>query len=158
MSTQFTTPIESMFDFHRTAIRQQQSLTHDAIEAQRTMLEATGQSLDVWRNLIIQNREFSSELANASIANIESYVPDEFEGLEEAQAVIDQQLELAEETTEETFELSESAFDEAEVAYDEFISAFLEAYDSGIDAYLDATEDLQTTSESVAESIDLDES
>lgn len=147
-----------MFDFHRTLVQQQQSMVHDAIEAQRTMIKATTQGFDAWRNLAVQNTEFARTLAHASLANTQGMFPEELEGFEDAEQAIDEQLELVDEATEETFEFTESAFEEAETTYDEFVEAFLEAYDAGIEAYLEATGELQTTTETVAETIDIDES
>ncbi len=158
MSTQLTTPIESMFDFHRTLVHQQQSMMHDAIEAQRTMMKASEQGFDAWRKLMAQNNEFARTLTRASIANVEGMLPEEFEGFNEAQRAFEEQLDLVEEATDESFEFTESAFDEAETTYEEFVDAFLEAYDAGIEAYLEATGELQTTTETVAETIDIDES
>lgn len=157
MSTQLSTPIESMFDLHRTFVRQNQALVHDAVEAQQSAFEASRQSLDAWRSMTRQNAEFVRSLSEASITNVASASPQEIEGMDEAGAFVAEQVAMLEEASEETFDLSEEALDEASGAYAEFVEAYLEGVDAAVDAYLEATDEFEATADSVADSIDIDE-
>lgn len=156
MSTQLSNPIESMFDFHRTVVEQNQALIQDTLEAQRTFIESMDQGVDAWRSISEQNAAFARALSESTFDNLEAVSPEEVEGLVEARETIEAQLEQVEDLSEETIAVSEDAIEESAATYAEFVESYLEALDAAVEAYLSAIGDLEASADSVAESIDVE--
>lgn len=148
--------MQSVFDFQRSIIEQNQTFTRDMIEAQQSAMDASVDSLDLFRRLATQNVAFARTLANASLENMQLVLGDDFEGFEEAQQMVDEQFDQIEVTTEETVELTDETIEEATEAYEAFTTAYLDAMDVGIETYLEALEDVETVTEDVAEQIEIE--
>ena len=144
--------INSMFDLHRSFVAQQVEFTRDALEAQQQMIESASSGVEAWQSAAEQQ----AELARTTTENVLEQFPEQFEGAEQFETMIEESIVQFEQANEMGIEATEDAFSEASAAYGRFVESYLDALETGTQAYIEATETVEETTESVAEEIDVE--
>ncbi|WP_135534520.1 hypothetical protein [Halostella pelagica] len=153
-------PIQTAFEFQRTAVEQTQQATHDAVEAQRTAFQTLAENLDTVQALQSQTNQMSQEAAHAYLDAVEAAVPEDAAPEDAAQfddlrQMIDDGFESADEVQADAWDSFDDIVDESVAAFDEYADNYTEAVDTTFDTFLDAHEEVENNVEGVADDFDV---
>lgn len=147
-------PFTPIFDAQRTALKQSQKLTHDALEAQKTAFDASADGLETLESLFQQNAELTNGAVHAYVDALEANLPADAADFDELRTLVDEQFDAATETQSQSFEALHEAIEESGTAYDEFTDNYSEIVDSSFDAFLEGHEQAVEAADQMAVTVD----
>lgn len=144
-------PLSTAFEFQRSALEQTHSATVEAVEAQKTAVNAAADSVDTFQEIAEQSTQFSQEAVHAYLDSIEQLNPEA--DLDELRDLVDDGFESAEEFQDESWEAVKETIDESVDGFEAAADNYTEMVDSSFDTYLQAHEQVE---EGVEELEDVD--
>ena len=149
-------PVKTAFDLQRTALEQTQSATHEAVEAQKTAVNAAVDGLDTVESLNEQNARLTQEALHAYFDAVEQVTPEDAQvDLDQVRELVDEQFDAAAEAQDETWEAVREAAAESADGFEQFADNYVEAVDSSFDSFLEAHEEVEANAVDAAEEIDV---
>lgn len=150
-----TNPIQTAFEFQRTAVEQTQQTTHDVVEAQKALVETFANSVEPVAALQAQTNDMSQQAAHASLDALEASMPEDAADFDELRRAIDDGFESVDDMQADAWESFGEVLDESVAAFDEAADNYTAAVDTTFDTFLNAHEQVEDSVEDVAEDIDV---
>jgi len=146
-------PFTAVFDAQRTAIEQSQSLTHDALEAQKTSISAFADAVETSSSLAESNAELTKgapRLLRRPRRRCLRRPPTSANSANSSTTASTRPPRPSRSRSTPTSKRSRSP----EVAYEEFAQSYSEVVDTSFDAYLEAHEQVEENVGAVAENVE----
>lgn len=148
------TPLDTMFELQRTAIKQNQKAVEQTLDLQK-------QALSVFSSGLKQSAATREQTADVTKTGIDMYfdaieaaVPGNVSGLEQLRANVHEQLDTAGELNDEAWENVETLFEQNVESYEEFAATYETMVGDSFDALLSATEYVEEQTSSATEAIE----
>ena len=146
-----TNPIQTAFEFQRTAVEQTQQATHDVVEAQKALVETFANSVEPVAALQAQTNDMSQQAAHAYLDAVESSLPEDAADFDELHEAVDDGFESVDDVQADAWESFGEVLDESVTAFDEAADNYTDAVDTTFDTFLNAHEQVEESVEDVAE-------
>ena len=149
-------PIQTAFDFQRTALEQTRNATHEAVEAQKTAMNAMVDGVETAESMSEQNARLTKEALHAYFDAVEQMTPADAEmDLDQARELVDEQFEAYDEAQAESWSAVHEALAESADGFEQFADEYVDAVDESFDTFLDAHEEVEESAVDAAEEIDV---
>ncbi len=146
-------PLTTVFNAQRSAVEQSQTLTHDALEAQRTSFDAFADALETSGSLV----ESNAELAKGPPTPTSTPSSRRSRGgrrLRRTPRVRRRKRRFHDRSPDPVDRSCHRHARESEVAYDEFAATYADVVDTSFDTFLEAHEQAEANVTAVAENVE----
>jgi len=141
--TEYTTPINSVFEFQRTAIEQSQHAVERSVEFQQSVNEAVLDGLDSQESAQRQGVELNRTAVHSYLDAIEATVPGAAGTFDDVREVVDEQYDTLLENHTEAFDSVAEEVERGIEVYDESAEEYLAAVEEQTEALLEAHEEIE---------------
>lgn len=138
-----------LFDVQRTALKQTQKATIDAVKAQQESFNVVTQAMQSGQDLAERNNEFSRNSWHAYLDAVEASLPEGAANFEEFHRTVDEGHDAYFESESEAVEAFIEAVEEGGDAYEEFTENYAEMVDSSFESMMESYDGLEESFEDV---------
>jgi hypothetical protein len=139
----FTTPVSTVFEMQRSAIRQGQQAIESGVEFQKRLNAAALDGVEVTEEAQRGTVEMTENAVHSYLDVVEATVPGAASMTGQVRETVDGQFDTLYQTHEEAFDVTEGEFAKGIDAYDEMAVDYLAALNDQIEALLDAHEEIE---------------
>lgn len=139
----FTTPVSTVFEMQRAAIRGSQQAVESGVEFQKRMNAAALDGFDTTEEAQRDTAEMVENAVHTYLDTVEATVPGAAAVTGQVRETVDEQFDALYQSHEEVFDMTESEFEKGVDAYDEIVVDYLAAMNDGIEALLEAHEEIE---------------
>jgi hypothetical protein len=152
-----TDPITQMFDMQRTAVKQTQKATTDAIEAQKAMADLFVDSMQSTGSIMEQNATLTKQSWHAIFDAMEANMPEGTVDFDQFRDLVDEQVDMTAESQEELVASFQEAMQEGSDAWKDYADSYTDVVDSSFDSFIEAHEEAQSNWSRASEQIEIAE-
>ena len=139
----FMTPVSTVFQMQRSAIKQGQQAVESGVEFQKRMNTAMLDGFEATEEAQRNTVEMTENAVHSYLDVLETSVPGAASMTGQVRETVDGQFDALYQAHEEAFDVSEGEFAKGVDAYDEMAVDYLAAMNEGIEALLEAHEDAE---------------